>query len=179
MYRKPVVALDLDGTLGRLLSRAEPDIDGCLIYTFGADLSGGYGQFKVGMGSHDVKCPWGISAHRASWWLQKGDIPPGKSVLHHCDKRRCILISCLFIGTARDNTRDMMAKGRQGWPDGSKWNEVITDEHISRWVSGERAGDIAREIGCHPMTISKMARDRGIVKTSRRGRNRPVRDPNV
>jgi hypothetical protein len=35
-------------------------------------------------------------------------------VLHTCDTRGCINIEHLFLGTAQDNTTDMVNKGRHG-----------------------------------------------------------------
>jgi hypothetical protein len=54
-------------------------------------------------------------AHRMSWEMHFGPIPEGMLVLHHCDVRRCVRPDHLFLGTARDNTRDMIAKGRGFW----------------------------------------------------------------
>ena len=51
-------------------------------------------------------------AHRVAWHLTYGEIPAGISVLHHCDNRRCVTPWHLFLGTQKDNIRDMHAKGR-------------------------------------------------------------------
>jgi len=51
-------------------------------------------------------------AHRLAWEEAKGPIPDGLFVLHRCDVRGCINVDHLFLGTAKDNTHDMMAKGR-------------------------------------------------------------------
>ncbi len=56
-----------------------------------------------------------IPAHRASWELHHGPIPVGMKVLHACDNRLCVRPSHLFLGTSRDNTHDMMKKGRASW----------------------------------------------------------------
>lgn len=52
------------------------------------------------------------SAHRVSHILHIGPIPAGMMVLHRCDVRLCVNPAHLFVGTAGDNTKDMLAKSR-------------------------------------------------------------------
>lgn len=95
--------------------------------------SAGYGHFQTN------GCRY--FAHRASYVIAHGPIPPGLSVLHHCDTPDCIRPDHLFLGTQTENMRDMLDKGRhvvqqrtKVWPRG--------DEHWARqhpeWV---RRGD--------------------------------------
>jgi hypothetical protein len=70
----------------------------------GAKTSKGYGQIhRHGMTAY---------AHHVAYELLVGSIPEGLQVLHHCDNPSCVNPEHLFLGTARDNTHDMMAKGR-------------------------------------------------------------------
>ncbi len=70
----------------------------------------GYGV--IGVGSRLDKSKASIYAHRASYEMHKGKIPEGYWVLHHCDRPQCINPDHLFLGNAKDNTKDMYKKGR-------------------------------------------------------------------
>jgi hypothetical protein len=47
-----------------------------------------------------------------------GPVPSGMLILHKCDVRGCVNPDHLFLGTAKDNTRDMMTKGRENFVGG-------------------------------------------------------------
>lgn len=64
----------------------------------------GYGVFTINRKN--------IAAHRASWQFFCGEIPPELHVLHRCDNPPCCNPNHLFLGTAKDNIRDCVQKGR-------------------------------------------------------------------
>ncbi len=86
----------------------------CWEWTGTATQSGGYCAISVG--SRKEGNLTNLRVHRASWLLFCGDIPTGLIVCHHCDNPKCINPEHLFLGTNADNTKDMIAKGRQRFP---------------------------------------------------------------
>ena len=76
--------------------------DSCWLWVASVD-SRGYGQIGVAGKL--------VLAHRLAYELEVG--PPGAlCVLHRCDVPRCCNPKHLFLGTKKDNSDDMIAKGR-------------------------------------------------------------------
>jgi hypothetical protein len=120
--------------------------DGCWIWTGGRDQKG-YGCFA------------GRKAHRWSWELHNGPIPPGMLACHHCDNPPCVNPAHLFLGTAKDNSADMVAKGRVKRPclgkkgaDGH--NAKLTDDDVREIRRLSALGLSTRKIG-HRFGVSK------------------------
>lgn len=89
--------------LTTLLARAKVAENGCLEWQGATD--GKYGLVQL----HKL-----VRTHRTMWEYHNGPIPPGMLICHKCDNPICMEITHLFMGTAQDNTDDMMRKGRHG-----------------------------------------------------------------
>jgi hypothetical protein len=51
--------------------------------------------------------------HRAMWYAHGNTIPEGMILLHACDNPKCCNPAHLSLGTHKENTADMLSKGRQ------------------------------------------------------------------
>jgi hypothetical protein len=81
----------------------------------------GYGQFMLHEGINR-------RAHRISWMIHNGSIKDDLMVLHKCDNRKCVNPEHLFLGTAKDNTTDMMNKNRYWKNPGYKAENNVTSK---------------------------------------------------
>ena len=95
--------------MGRIKQTFESFIErepmsGCWIWT-GMANEAGYGRYR----------PDGrkkVFAHRAAFEMHKGAIPDGAMVCHVCDNPACVNPDHLYLGSAADNMRDKVARGR-------------------------------------------------------------------
>lgn len=119
--------------------------DGCWIWTR-TRTSKGYGQLAF-LGRV-------VRAHRVAWEITFGSVPKGLFVLHRCDNPPCVRPSHLFLGTAADNSKDMVAKGRYR----SGTARLTPDEVRSIRASHENAADLARTVGVSAHAIRAIRR---------------------
>ena len=122
-----------------------PPEEGCWDWTGGKDAKG-YGSFRSEGKLH--------KAHRVSYEIFVGPIPPGLSILHSCDRPVCVQPSHLRPGDAKDNASDASKRNRL--------KVVIPPELVplirERYRNGESCRSIARDLGVSHPTISKTVR---------------------
>jgi hypothetical protein len=80
------------------------DATGCLLYAGRARLNDGHVQITYNARP--------VLLHRLAYEQAYGPIPEGMKVCHTCDVRHCAEPTHMFLGTQKDNLRDMFAKGR-------------------------------------------------------------------
>lgn len=122
---------------------------GCWLWT-GAIDGAGYGAIKD-KGRQ-------FAAHRAAFAAFVGSIPDGAFVCHRCDVKACVNPDHLFLGTALDNMRDKVAKGRHvassGERNGSAKLSVDKVARIREARGAQR--DIAALFGVSQTLISQI-----------------------
>lgn len=104
---------------------AKGNPDECWLWTGSLTNSGGYGQLSRSRAEGPVR------ANRVSYEMHIGPIPDGLSVLHRCDTPACVNPAHLFLGTTRDNARDMSRKGRWKNQSAAGPNHVPFNQHRS------------------------------------------------
>jgi hypothetical protein len=102
-YKLPRVAKSLEVRFWAKVQKTET----CWLWT-AHKAHFGYGEIKMSTPPYK-----NLRAHRVSWELHFGPIPPGAQVLHHCDNPACVRPDHLFLGSDLDNQRDAIAKGRR------------------------------------------------------------------
>ncbi len=114
----------------------------------------GYGEIRVFVHNRWTH----VVAHRISWILHGGHIPIGLFVLHKCDIRHCVNPKHLYIGTAKNNTADMMKHGRGNPGRGERHGRAVVNENLVRQIRGDvrSCREIAKEIGICHQAIAKI-----------------------
>ena len=98
-------------------------------------------------------------AHRIAYLLHHGALPEDRDICHTCDNPGCVNPNHLWAGTAAENSRDMVAKGR--WNSGVRrtgeriWSAKLTREQVATIRSAsERGTKLARRFGVSNKQIS-------------------------
>ena len=128
----------------------------CWLWT-GTRTTNGYG--RVGCGEKKLR------AHRVAWSLMNGPIPAGSFVCHHCDVPLCVNPAHLFLGNAKSNVEDMIAKSRRGDTGGSlngraKLTDADVEEVRDSLLRGVSQRCVAKRFGVTPGAISQISTHR-------------------
>lgn len=141
--------------------------DECWLWN-GGTSGNGYGRFRLGGKSVPM-----MPAHKFSFIMHGGVVPNGLYVLHRCDVRSCVNPRHLFVGDARDNALDCVAKGRMGGlfkggadarrRHGSNQHLAkLNESNIQAIRSDERGAEaIARDYGVTRGAISRVKSGKG------------------
>lgn len=130
---------------------------GCWEWT-GSVNNHGYG--KIGRPGGNPRL-----AHRVSWELAYGPIPPGLWVMHRCDNSRCVRPSHFRLGTQSDNMKDCYAKGRGGCQKdpsiiargSAHYKATITEADVLAIRVAMKEGGCARELAAkHNLSTSSI-----------------------
>lgn len=103
-----------------------------------------------------------MGAHRVSWELHYGPLPKGARdpdhdgvVMHICDNGRCVRPDHLRLGSFRDNSRDMVEKGRCiGAPQKVSNDEVVAIRTL--YAEGETQSALSRAYGISIAQIKRI-----------------------
>jgi hypothetical protein len=124
--------------------------DACWPWKLSKD-TGGYGQLWLNSKLQ--------RAHRVAFKLTKG--VPKFNVLHTCDNPPCCNPDHVYDGTHKQNTRDMMRRGRDRFPKfvGSAHGRAVLDERKVRTIRQKKRPDwyYADKYGVSKSTVA-MAR---------------------
>lgn len=132
---------------------------GCRVW-LGASVPRGYGVIH-----HNRRQTY---VHRLAWIIAHGEIPAGQFVLHRCDVPACFNVDHLFLGSPRDNTRDMLSKGRARPAFGTRAGKAkLTDDIVREIRSTYKPYDrefggaaLAKKFGVSSSSVIAAARNR-------------------
>lgn len=100
-------------------------------------------------------CNRQIRASRLAWMISnKLDVPQGKVVLHKCDNPPCCNPAHLYLGTQKDNVRDMLVRGR--YP--SVFTPAEVKDVFARTHRGETCASVAKFYGVSKSAIAAIKR---------------------
>ncbi|RJG10905.1 HNH endonuclease [Pseudomonas cavernicola] len=102
-----------------------------------------------------------LGAHRVSYEIVHGPIPEDMQINHKCDVRDCVNPNHLYVGTAKENTQDMIERNRGGL---FKPGELHHSAKLNNFqvmmirASSERTKDLALAFGINPDHVTRLQR---------------------
>jgi len=129
--------------------------NGCIPWQ-GSVTTKGYGSIRAGGGPIRR-----IYAHRYAWMRANGPIPDNMLICHTCDNPGCVNLDHLFLGTAQDNTSDMIAKRRHQYGEQrpmAKLTGVQVRQIRADYANGVRQMPLAKQYGVNQSIISQIVR---------------------
>lgn len=123
---------------------------------------------KKGYGAIMYRDLGNMAAHRFSYMLYIGDFDKSKFICHTCDNPSCVNPSHLFVGTASENMKDKIKKGRAKNPPVHKGN----NQHLSKmnpekireirklFKYGMSQTELAKKYGLHTATMNNICRNK-------------------
>jgi len=117
-------------------------VDEC--WEWQGSTTNGYGYLRRG-----GEC---YRAHRYAWLVERGEIG-SQCVLHHCDNRRCVNPTHLYLGGAGDNIQDAWDRDRRPTPTPPENPQTVRgEEHPNSKLSEsdviemrELSGDVSQK----------------------------------
>jgi hypothetical protein len=136
------------------------DNGGCWVW-IGSIANTGYGAFYIYENGNKIQ----ISAHQYSWQLANNFKLSKDSehfICHKCDHPYCVNPNHLFLGTAKENSADMIAKNRQAKGE-ENGQSKLTDPDVINIRELFQAGGVTQtqlslQFGVSKTTISDVIR---------------------
>lgn len=115
--------------------------------------------------------------HRVAHALWIGPVPKGVPVLHRCDNRRCANPGHLYIGTAKQNSKDMLDRGREASGERSgraKLTADLVEQVFALRARGWTQRRIGKFVGVTQSVISRVLNGLAWVRGRARGGAKPA-----
>ncbi|OUJ16472.1 hypothetical protein HK28_12385 [Acetobacter sp. DsW_063] len=115
-----------------------------------ASVNDGYGHFKVNGRM--------LKSHRLSCALVGNPPPKGMLCRHTCDNRVCVNPEHISFGSPRENTNDMISRGRQARGERASKSKLTAEEVMSIMKDFRKYPQIAAEYGVGDEAIGRIKR---------------------
>jgi len=154
MHNSPIPELSAQQISRILRNVAAESNNGCQLWTRAVN-SRGYGHVHLAQGMFNVA--------RIIYKIRYGVDPSDQCVLHRCDNPPCVNPAHLFLGTKKENTADMILKGRKRGPRGSSHKSAkFSDEQILQirtlYSQGWTRKNLAESFGVTRPTIAAIVK---------------------